>query len=69
MAHRHAPGQAPSAEQGQRNQCPVDKTEKVKASLRAKVEHALQVVECQFHAKARHGTLRKNTTQLISCPR
>lgn len=43
-----------------------DKLEKLKASIRAKVEHLFRVIKCQFgHSKARYRGLAKNTNQLL----
>ena len=43
-----------------------DKLEKVKASIRAKVEHPFRVIKCQFgHRKTRYRGLAKNTNQLL----
>lgn len=43
-----------------------DKLEKLKASIRAKVEHPFRVIKCQFgHRKARYRGLAKNTNQLL----
>ncbi len=39
--------------------------ERVKASIRAHVEHLFRVLKCQFgHAKVRYRGLAKNTAQL-----
>jgi IS5 family transposase len=43
-----------------------DKLEKLKASIRAKVEHPFRVIKCQFgHRKVRYRGLAKNTSQLL----
>jgi IS5 family transposase len=43
-----------------------DKLEKLKASIRAKVEHPFRVIKCQFgHRKTRYRGLAKNTCQLL----
>ena len=45
----------------------VEKLEKLKASVRAKVEHPFRVIKCQFgHRKNRYRGLVKNTAQLIT---
>ena len=45
----------------------VDKVEKLKASVRAKVEHLFGLVKRQFgHMKVRYCGLRKNTAQLVT---
>lgn len=42
-----------------------DKIEKLKAGVRAKVEHAFRVLKCQFgYQKARYRGLAKNTAQI-----
>jgi IS5 family transposase len=44
-----------------------DKIEKLKASVRAKVEHPFRVIKRQFgHTKVRYRGLAKNTQQLIT---
>jgi IS5 family transposase len=44
----------------------IDKLEKIKASIRAKVEHPFRVIKCQFgYHKTRYRGLIKNTAQLI----
>ena len=55
-AHKHAPWSALSEQAG-----------KLKASVRAKVEHAFRVIKRQFgHTKVRYRGLKKNTAQLIT---
>ena len=45
----------------------IDKLEKIKASIRAKVEHPFRVIKCQFgYRKTRYRGLIKNTAQLIT---
>ena len=45
----------------------IDQGEKIKASIRVKVEHPLQVVKCQFgYRKTRFRSLAKNTAQPIT---
>ena len=45
----------------------LEQVEKFKASVRAKVEHPLRVVKCQFgFTKVRYKGLAKNTAQLIT---
>ena len=45
----------------------LDKAEKVKASVRAKVEHPFRVIKCQFgFTKVRYKGLAKNTAQLVT---
>jgi IS5 family transposase len=44
----------------------LDKLEKLKASIRAKVEHPFQEIKCQFgYRKTRYRGLAKNTRQLL----
>jgi IS5 family transposase len=43
----------------------IDKVEKLKASIRSKVEHPFRVIKRQFgHMKVRYRGLKKNTQQL-----
>ena len=43
----------------------LDKIEKLKASVRAKVEHPFQVIKCQWgYRKTRYKGLAKNTAQI-----
>ena len=43
----------------------INKIEKLKAGIRAKVEHPFRVIKRQFgHAKVRYRGLKKNTEQL-----
>jgi IS5 family transposase len=45
----------------------IDKAEKLKASIRAKVEHPFRVIKRQFRfMKVRYRGLKKNTAQLIT---
>lgn len=45
----------------------IDKIEKFKAGVRAKVEHPFRVIKRQFgHVKVRYRGLRKNTAQLVT---
>ena len=45
----------------------IDELERVKASIRAKVEHPFRVVKLQFgHVKVRYRELKKNTAQLFT---
>jgi IS5 family transposase len=45
----------------------IDKIEKLKASVRAKVEHPFRVIKRQFgHVKVRYRGLKKNTAQLVT---
>lgn len=45
----------------------IDRLEKLKAGIRAKVEHPFRVIKRQFgHVKVRYRGLRKNTAQLFT---
>ncbi len=45
----------------------IDKAEKLKAGIRAKVEHPFRVIKRQFgHMKVRYRGLKKNTAQLVT---
>jgi IS5 family transposase len=45
----------------------LDQAEKLKASVRAKVEHPFRVIKRQFgHVKVRYRGLAKNTAQLVT---
>lgn len=45
----------------------IDKAEKVKASIREKVEHPLRVIKRQLgFARVRYRGLKKNTAQLVT---
>jgi IS5 family transposase len=45
----------------------LDQVEKLKAGVRAKVEHPFRVIKCQFgHVKVRYWGLKKNTAQLFT---
>jgi len=45
----------------------IDELERVKASIRAKVEHPFRVIKRQFgHVKVRYRGLKKNTAQLFT---
>jgi IS5 family transposase len=44
-----------------------ERLEKLKASVRAKVEHPFQVIKCQWHyRKTRYKGLFKNTMQIVT---
>lgn len=44
----------------------ADRIEKIKASIRAKVEDPFRMIKCQFgHRKTRYRGLSKNTSQLL----
>ncbi len=45
----------------------IDQIERLKASIRAKVEHPFRVIKRQFgHVKVRYRGLKKNTAQLTT---
>jgi IS5 family transposase len=45
----------------------LEQAEKLKASVRAKVECPFRVIKCQFgHTNVRYRRLKKNTAQLVS---
>ena len=45
----------------------LDEIERLKASVRAKVEHPFRVIKRQFgHVKVRYRGLKKNTAQLFT---
>lgn len=45
----------------------IDKLEKTKASIRAKVEHPFRVLKCHFgYAKVRYKGSKKNTAQIVT---
>ena len=66
MARGHASGQAKKLDKANNSiDAFMDKIEKCKASIRAKVEHPFRVVKRQFRfAKLRYRGLKKNTLQL-----
>ena len=48
----------------------TDQVERIKASIRAKVEHPFRVIKRQFgHVKVRYRGLAKNTAQLHTAVR
>jgi IS5 family transposase len=45
----------------------IDKAEKIKASIRVKVEHPFRVIKRQFgFVKVRYRGLKRNTAQLVT---
>jgi transposase, IS5 family len=65
--HIAVPGQTPSLGQGNAADAAIDQAEKLKAGIRAKVEHPFRVIKRQFgFVKARCRGLKKNTAQLIT---
>ena len=66
MANSHDAGQAKALNKSKPSHALRDKLEKLKASIRAKVEHPFRVIKCQFrHRKTRYRGLAKNTHQLL----
>ncbi len=60
------PGKRKALNKTKPSQALRDKLEKLKASIRAKVEHPFRVIKCQFgHRKVRYRGLAKNTSQLL----
>ncbi len=48
-------------------QCVIDQIERLKAGIRAKVEHPFRVIKRQFgHVKVGYRGLKKNTAQLTT---
>ena len=61
------PGKRRALDTSRRLDALTDQIERLKASIRAKVEHPLRVVKRQFgHVKVRYRGLRKNTAQLVT---
>jgi IS5 family transposase len=61
------PGKRKALDQAKASHALKDKLEKVKASVRAKVEHPFRVLKCQFgFTKVRYKGLAKNTAQLLT---
>ncbi len=59
------PGKRRALDQSHAVDALIDKVEKIKASIRAKVEHPFRVLKRQFgHVKVRYRGLAKNTAQL-----
>jgi IS5 family transposase len=59
------PGKRKALDKARPSNVLKDKLEKIKASIRAKVEHPFRVIKCQFgHRKTRYRGLAKNTSQL-----
>ena len=65
LAHRRAAKRSQGLRAGAKLGAILDKIEKLKASVRAKVEHPFRVIKRQFgHTKVRYRGLAKNTAQL-----
>ena len=59
------PGKRKALNKAIGSQALKDKLEKIKSSVRAKVEHPFRVIKCQFgHRKTRYRGLAKNNSQL-----
>jgi len=60
------PGKRKALDKTKASQALTDRIEKIKASIRAKVEHPFRVIKCQFgHRKTRYRGLAKNTSQML----
>jgi IS5 family transposase len=60
------PGQRRVMDKSRASNALKEQLEKIKASIRAKVEHPFRVIKCQFgHRKVRYRGLAKNTSQLL----
>jgi IS5 family transposase len=60
------PGKRKQLDTGTALGATLEELEKLKASVRAKVEHPFQVIKCQWHyRKARYKGLFKNTMQIV----
>jgi IS5 family transposase len=60
------PGKRKALDKTKASHALTDRIEKIKASIRAKVEHPFRVIKCQFgHRKTRYRGLAKNTSQLL----
>ena len=61
------PGQRKALDKNNVVDALLDTVEKLKAGVRAKVEHPFRVIKRQFgHVKVRYRGLKKNTQQLIT---
>ena len=61
------PGRRRALDKGNQIDALIDQVEKLKASVRAKVEHPFRVIKRQFgHVKVRYRGLKKNTAQLLT---
>ena len=59
------PGKRAALDKTRRSHELIDELERLKASMRAKVEHPFRVIKRQFgHVKVRYRGLKKNTAQL-----
>ena len=61
------PGKRKALDKGNAADAMLDEAEKLKAGVRAKVEHPFRVIKRQFgHVKVRYRGLKKNTLQLMT---
>jgi IS5 family transposase len=61
------PGKRKALDKTQRSHRLIDELERLKAGIRAKVEHPFRVIKRQFrHVKVRYRGLKKNTAQLTT---
>ena len=61
------PGKRKALDKDNEADAMIDQAEKLKAGIRAKVEHALRVIKRQFgFVKVRYRDLKKNTAQLFT---
>ena len=61
------PGKRKALDKGNAADAMLDEAEKLKAGVRAKVEHPFRVIKRQFgHVKVRYRGLKKNTQQLMT---
>ena len=61
------PGKRKALDKGNQADAMIDKAEKLKASVRAKVEYPFRVIKRQFgFVKVRYRGLKKNTAQLVT---
>ena len=61
------PGKRRSLDKDNEADAAIDKAEKLKAGVRAKVEHPFRVIKRQFgYVKVRYRGLKKNTAQLVT---
>ena len=61
------PGKRRALDKTRRSHQLIDELERLKAGIRAKVEHPFRVIKRQFgHVKVRYRGLKKNTAQLMT---
>ena len=61
------PGRRKALDKSNAADAMLDEAEKLKAGIRAKVEHPFRVIKRQFgHVKTRYRGLKKNTQQLMT---